>query len=51
MTEQAGNLVGKRYRCAQCGTEVICVRAGAGGVGCHDRPMELLSAKPLPATD
>jgi hypothetical protein len=52
MTEEAvGNLIGKRYRCEECGTEVICVRAGTGGVGCHARRMELLAPKPLPATD
>jgi Desulfoferrodoxin, N-terminal domain len=46
-----GNLIGKRYRCTTCGSEVICVKAGLGRVGCHGGSMELLAAKPLPATD
>jgi hypothetical protein len=45
------NLVGKRYRCPSCGTEIICVKGGPGRVACHGGPMELLAAKPLPATD
>jgi Desulfoferrodoxin, N-terminal domain len=52
MTGQAsGNLVGKRYHCETCATEVICVKAGSGQIVCHGRPMDLLAAKPLPATD
>jgi hypothetical protein len=27
------------------------VKAGPGRISCHARPMELLAAKPLPATD
>ena len=49
--EMSGNLVGKRYHCEICGTEVICVKAGAGRMTCHGQSMELLAAKPLPATD
>jgi hypothetical protein len=49
--EMSGNLVGKRYHCETCATEVICVKAGSGRMACHGRPMELLAAKPLPATD
>jgi Desulfoferrodoxin, N-terminal domain len=45
------NLVGKRYRCANCGTEVMCVKGGSGRFHCHDAPMELLTAKPLPSSD
>lgn len=47
----AGNLIGKRYQCAQCGSELICVRGGSGAITCHATPMELLAPKPLPATD
>jgi hypothetical protein len=46
-----GNLVGKRYRCERCTTEVICVKAGDGELTCHGVPMPLLAPKPLPATD
>jgi hypothetical protein len=49
--EVPGNLVGKRYHCETCATEIICVKAGPGRISCHARPMELLAAKPLPATD
>jgi len=45
------NLVGKRYRCAACGTEVMCVKGGTGRFHCHDAAMELLTAKPLPSSD
>jgi hypothetical protein len=45
------NQVGKRYQCASCGTQVICVRPGGGRFTCHDVPMELLTAKPLPSSD
>lgn len=52
MDEAPGaNLVGKRYRCTTCGTEVMCVKGGAGIFHCHDAPMELLTAKPLPSSD
>lgn len=49
MSEQ--NQVGKRYRCAECDTQIICVKPGAGRFACHDAPMELLTAKPLPSSD
>jgi hypothetical protein len=45
------NQVGKRYRCEQCGLEVICVRAGAGRFSCHGAPMPLLATRPLPSSD
>jgi hypothetical protein len=45
------NQVGKRYVCQECGTTVICVKSGAGKLACHRSPMDLLAAKPLPATD
>jgi hypothetical protein len=51
MEDASGSLVGKRYRCESCGTEIICVRAGKGRVACHGLAMALLAAKPLPATD
>ena len=45
------NQVGKRYTCAECGTQVICVKRGEGRFTCHGQPMELQSAKPLPSSD
>ena len=49
--DQAGNQVGKRYRCATCGTELMCVKAGPGHFHCHGTAMELVTAKPLPSSD
>jgi len=34
------NEMGKRYRCAKCGTELIVTRAGNGAVACCGQPME-----------
>ena len=34
------NEMGKRYRCAKCGTELIVTRAGNGAVTCCGQPME-----------
>jgi desulfoferrodoxin-like iron-binding protein len=35
------NQVGKRYRCAKCGAEVMVTRGGNGAVTCCGQPMEL----------
>jgi hypothetical protein len=43
--------VGKRYFCANCETEVICVKPGQGPIVCDGERMQLRAAKPLPATD
>lgn len=45
------NQVGKRYHCGVCGSEVMCIKGGAGRFHCHSAPMELLTAKPLPSSD
>ena len=29
-----GTLIGKRYRCEKCGTEVLCTKAGLGQLWC-----------------
>ena len=34
------NQVGKRYRCAKCGAEVIITKGGSGTISCHGQPME-----------
>jgi hypothetical protein len=49
--DEGANLIGKRYRCTTCGTEVMCVKAGGGRFHCHGASMELLAAKPLPSSD
>jgi desulfoferrodoxin-like iron-binding protein len=35
------NTVGKRYRCAKCGAEVIITKGGAGTIICCGQPMEI----------
>ncbi len=45
------NVLGKRYMCEKCGTEVLCNKAGAGGVECCDTEMKIKEAKPLPSSD
>jgi desulfoferrodoxin-like iron-binding protein len=35
------NVVGKRYRCAKCGSEFIVTKGGAGTLVCCGQPMEL----------
>ncbi len=48
---QAGTVLGKRYFCAKCGTEVLCSRAGTGTLECCGEPMKIKEAKPLPSSD
>ncbi|UGQ11605.1 hypothetical protein LO772_33340 [Yinghuangia sp. ASG 101] len=45
------NQLGKRYRCTTCETQIMCVKKGEGAFVCHDAPMELMTAKPLPSSD
>lgn len=45
------NEVGKRYTCATCETQIICVKKGDGQFTCHGVVMELVTAKPLPSSD
>lgn len=45
------NQLGKRYRCAKCGTEVMCTKAGEGEVICCGEPMQLAQAKAIPSSD
>ncbi|MDD4859534.1 MAG: hypothetical protein PHR56_04950 [Dehalococcoidales bacterium] len=45
------NQLGKRYRCAKCGTEALCTKAGTGAVTCDGEPMQVQQANPLPSSD
>ena len=46
------NVLGKRYMCEKCGTEVLCNKAGPGsGIECCDVEMKIKEAKPLPSSD
>ena len=43
--------LGKRYRCAVCGTEILCVKAGPGEVTCCGQEVELQEPKKIPSSD
>jgi hypothetical protein len=45
------NQLGKRYECSECGTTILCTKAGDGGVNCHDKPMEIQAPRKLPSSD
>jgi desulfoferrodoxin-like iron-binding protein len=45
------NLLGKRYVCGVCEATVLVTKAGDGELVCHDQPMEVAQAKPLPSSD
>jgi len=45
------NQLGKRFHCPDCGTEVLCIKAGDGNVHCCGRPMEVMLPKVLPSAD
>lgn len=46
-----GAELGKRYSCEQCGTEVLCTKAGDGAPHCCDREMQLKQPRPLASAD
>jgi hypothetical protein len=45
------NQLGKRFQCETCGSEVLCIKAGEGGVACCGKAMELMQPKVLPSAD
>jgi hypothetical protein len=45
------NQLGRRYECAECGSTVLCTKAGDGAVQCHDVDMELQQPRRLPSSD
>ena len=46
----AGTVMGKRYTDGS-GAELLVTKAGAGSLSIGDTPLELKTAKPLPASD
>ena len=46
-----GTQIGKRYVCQDCGTEILCTKAGSGLLHCCDNEMQIKEAKPLPSSD
>jgi hypothetical protein len=47
----AGTKLGKRYARLDSGVEVLCTHAGDGSLWLDGAPLELMAAKPLPASD
>ena len=45
------NQLGKRFQCTDCGSEVLCIKAGDGNVNCCSKAMELMQPKVLPSAD
>jgi len=43
--------LGKRFECPECGTEVLCTKAGEGIPECCGKPMQIKEPKPLPSSD
>jgi hypothetical protein len=48
---EPGTELGKRYGDAESGLELLCTRAGAGVLAVDGRPVRVLSARALPASD
>lgn len=46
-----GSLLGKRYVDDDAALELLCTKAGPGGLSCDGRPMTVKGAKPLPSSD
>jgi hypothetical protein len=45
------NQLGKRYVCPNCGSSVLCTKAGEGVARCCDAEMELQQPRKLPSSD
>lgn len=43
--------LGKRYRCEECGTEVLCTKASNRNPVCCEKEMEVQEQRPLPSSD
>lgn len=43
--------LGKRFICEECGTSVLCTKAGQGAPSCCDKEMQTQDPKPLPSSD
>jgi len=48
---EPGTLLGKRYTDPQTGLEVLCTHAGAGVLAADGRPLAVVGARTLPASD
>jgi len=43
--------LGKRYRCEECGTEILITKAGEGKPECCGKEMEIQAPRPMPSSD
>ena len=43
--------LGKRLQCEECGTEILCTKAGDGAPECCGKEMVAQEPKPLPSSD
>src|SRR5215218_2528182 len=46
-----GPLIGKRYADEQTGLQVLCTRGAAGVLAVDGRPLNMMTARALPASD
>ena len=46
-----GPIIGKRYVDEQTGLQVLCTQGAPGVLAVDGRPLEMMSARPLPASD
>ena len=49
--QAGGTQLGKRYVAEDLGVELLCTKAGSGTLAVNGTPLELKTAKPLPASD
>lgn len=51
LKEAGGTLLGKRYEDERTGLEVLCTKAGSGGLTVDGEALHIKAAKPLPSSD
>ena len=51
LVDSSGTLLGKRYAHESSGLELLCTKAGVGGLSVGDEAVPEKSAKPLPSSD
>lgn len=51
LVDESGTLLGKRYSHEATGLELLCTKAGAGGLSVGGEAVLLKAAKPLPSSD
>ena len=45
------NQLGRRYECPECGTMVLCTKAGDGAIQCCSQEMKVQQPRKLPSSD